>query len=144
MRDRRHGTISLRTQFIATGEVQPREGETALDPGTMGGDSGRPIVEVSAARTASTSTIAVFPVSGQMILWAPPKRRRARTKERIAKTTPTIIKPVMMRNSELEFIRVSGVIFRLSFLKGLQLKILDNGPVTVTNGNKHAVVGSRV
>jgi type VI secretion system protein ImpA len=35
VRDRRHGTISLRTQFIATGEVQPREGETALDPGTI-------------------------------------------------------------------------------------------------------------
>lgn len=35
VRDRRHGPISLRSQFIATGEVQPREGETTLDPGTI-------------------------------------------------------------------------------------------------------------
>jgi type VI secretion system protein ImpA len=35
VRDRRHGTVSLRTQLIASGEVQPREGETALDPATV-------------------------------------------------------------------------------------------------------------
>jgi type VI secretion system protein ImpA len=34
-RDRRHGTICLRSQFIAIGEVQPREGETALDTATI-------------------------------------------------------------------------------------------------------------
>jgi type VI secretion system protein ImpA len=30
-RDRRHGVISLRSHLIATGEVQPREGEAVLD-----------------------------------------------------------------------------------------------------------------
>jgi type VI secretion system protein ImpA len=35
VRDRRHGTICLRSQFIASGEVQPREGESALDAATI-------------------------------------------------------------------------------------------------------------
>ena len=35
VRDRRHGVICLRTQFIATGEVQAREGETMLDAATI-------------------------------------------------------------------------------------------------------------
>jgi type VI secretion system protein ImpA len=33
--DRRHGVICLRSQLIATGEVQPREGEAVLDAGTI-------------------------------------------------------------------------------------------------------------
>jgi type VI secretion system protein ImpA len=35
VRDRRHGVICLRSQLIATGEVQPREGEAVLDAATI-------------------------------------------------------------------------------------------------------------
>jgi type VI secretion system protein ImpA len=35
VRDRRHGIICLRSQLIATGEVQPREGEAVLDSATI-------------------------------------------------------------------------------------------------------------
>jgi type VI secretion system protein ImpA len=35
VRDRRHGAICLRSQFIAIGEVQAREGEAVLDPATV-------------------------------------------------------------------------------------------------------------
>ena len=35
VRDRRHGAVCLRSQFIAIGEVQPRDGETVLDAATI-------------------------------------------------------------------------------------------------------------
>jgi type VI secretion system protein ImpA len=35
VRDRRHGVICLRSHLIATGEVQPREGEAVLDAATI-------------------------------------------------------------------------------------------------------------